>query len=485
MKFVKYFFTIMIVSLLCCSTFCSRKKSRLTRAQISFNGTANGGTLTIGYVPNPHCVHFYNVSIDTYAGESAESVVNRLARAVAYSKKIFGSSAADPNVEMDRLAQGSTLSMIGTNKYYLLAGSETGLGIPKPPLFLSSSYDKNAGMIEVRWLNPSDNNPYDSLYIHWRYISLPEDTIGSGGAKLIPGTPTNFIIKLPAEVNDLDTDIWIKGLRHEMPVEEMRAKSIPLSDDAIPSNVTAIHMTSNGYGQEEMDGIPFSSGISPNWVSWSTARNIHRKAFEQGDKYVGVRRNKPVRSLSTKPFYQIINAPPKGTIHGVYRKFIGLTPGHTYRLTACLSTLEMDSVKGDWSLSLQAIPSGPIYGDFTSEQLAGLASLPDGQHGLEAVQIISFGPGKTTKGIFDIVITGYTELKDGMTSSHITLPENVNEITVWTKFNCDVPWGKVGFSGVKLEDLTAIKNQKTPEQIIIEEQEQEIELLNWIKESLK
>lgn len=461
----------------------------IARANIPFEGTASGGTLVVGYVPNPHIVHFTNVSINTSAGESADSVVHRLAWAIASSKGIFGSTAADPNVEVARTALGSTLSIVGTLREFILAGTETGLGIPKPPLNLSCSYNKQSRTIEVKWINPPDDCQYDSLYIIWRYSDVRwRDTPLQGGGDILPGPPNRYTIQIPAEVaevGDLDMDIWLKGLRHETPVVEFHS---PLGKNAIPSNVTAIHMTANGYCQEELNGIPFTAGVAPNWSAWSTAEKIDKEAFEQGDKYVGVRLYKPVSSFLSKPYYQIINAPPKGAVHGVYRKFLGLTLGHTYRLTACVSTLNMDSVKGNWSFSIHAAPTGTDGKDLTVRQMAGLASLPNGKNGKsspEAAQIAAYGPDRTTKREFDLAITGYTKLKDDTTSSHITLPPDVNEITVWLRFSCEDPNGKVGFSGVKLEDLTAIKKPKSPQQTIQEEKQQEAKLQKWIeRESL-
>jgi len=465
------------VTLLCCSRLS-------TGHEIPFKGNAAGGKLVIGYIPDPHSVHISSVSVDTSAGEPADSVVNRLARAVAYSDAIFGGYRKNPEYAetmRKQMAQGSTLSIMGRLSDYILAGTETGLGIPKPPLSLSCSYNKESRTIDVRWINPSGDCQYDSLLILWRY-SILKDTLGSsgGGGDIILGTPTNFIIKVPAEVNDLDTDIWIKGLRHEMPVEEMRAKSIPLNANVVPSNATAIHVTSNGYCQEETYGIPFFAGIAPNWSAWSIAAKVDGAAFEQGDKYVGVRRYEPVRALLTKPYYQVINAPKQGIVHGVYRKFLGLTPGHTYRITACLSTLAMDSAIGDWSLSLCAVYNGPDGKELTPQQLAGLASLPDGRSGLQAGQIVYYAPNKTTKGDFLLVFSGKNALGEGQ-ASHITLPSGVDSITVWVRFSCSDPNGKVGFSGVKLEDISAIPKPKTTEQILLEEKQQEGKLLKFIE----
>jgi hypothetical protein len=470
------FVLIVMIALLCC---CGRSlpQGHTGRANIPFRGDATGGTLVIGYVPSPHFVHTYNVSVDTSAGESAESVVNDLARAIAYSGRgMFGLTAANPEVDVARMAQANTLSIVGTVRDYLLAGTETGLGIPKPPHSLSCSYNNQAGTLEVKWANPPTESEYHSIWIRWRYRSLPEDTPVSGGGKVIPASPTSYTIHIPAEVNDVDLDVWLKGLRHEIPREQMLTNSIPLGKNAIPSNVAAIHVTSNGYCQQETYAIPFTAGVAPNWVAWSTAADVDKSALQQGDKYAGLRRYKPVSALSTKPFYQVIDAPARGDVHGVYRKFLGLTPGHTYRITACVSTLAMDSITGNWSLSLHAAPSGPGK-DLTVQQLRGQAALPDGRSGPQAAQTAIYAPGRTTKGHFHFAITGYTKLQDGSTSPQVTLPAGVDEITVWIRFSCADPKGQVGFAGVKLEDISASPNVKSADQIISEEASAEAELL--------
>jgi hypothetical protein len=72
--------------------------------------------------------------------------------------------------------------------------------------------------------------------------------------------------------------------------------------------------------------------------------------------------------------------------------------------------------------------------------------------------------------------SGVILIKDGSISSHIILPADMNEITIWVRFSCSDPSGKVGFSGVKLEDITAIDKVPTPEKIIEIERQAELNL---------
>jgi hypothetical protein len=461
--------------------FCLGVSTSLANVEIPFRGNATGGTLVVAYAPDPHSAHTSNIAVRTSVGESASSVVKRLAEAIVSSDAIFRGITKNPQdakAMLDHMVQGDTLSMRGSFTDYILAGTEAGLGIPQPPLCLSCSFKREARVFDVRWINPSGDSQYDCLDISWRYRSKPEGTPGSGGGTIIPDRSDHFAITLPKDVNDLETDIWIKGLRHEMSVEEMRAKGIPLNRKAVPSNATAIHMTSSGYGQEETYGIPFAAGVAPNWSAWSTAAGVDKESFEQGRRYAGVERYEPVKALSTKPYYQIIKAPPQGVQHGVWRKFLGLTPGHTYRITACLSTLNMDSVEGGWVFSLCAAHNGSDGKDLTPQQLAGSAALPDKNNGPGAGRIASYGPGNTTRGASKLVFSGESDVNQPRTS-HITLPPGVDTITVWVRFECSDPKGTVGFSGVKCEDISAIRNPKLPAEIRKEEREEEAALVNW------
>ena len=211
----------------------------------------------------------------------------------------------------------------------------------------------------------------------------------------------------------------------------MLANSIPLGTNAIPPGITPIHVTGNGYCQEETYAIPFFGGITPNWAAWSTGAELDNAAIQQGDKYGNLTADLPAycpRGLLSKPFFQLIKAPPEGVAHGVRRKFLSLTQGHTYRLTACLTTLDMDSAKADRPFSLHAAPT-PNGKDLSAEQLAGLAALPDGQRGPESGRIAFYGPGSTTQRDFALVFSG-KDAPGGFNSSHITLPAGADTITV-------------------------------------------------------
>ena len=270
---------------------------------------------------------------------------------------------------------------------------------------------------------------------------------------MLPGNSTSFVIdRKKVSMNMDDLNVLVIGFK-----------------DEIPSNVSSIHVSDNGNCQDEAFGIPFTDGITPNWKAWSTVNTIEKNAFKQENKFPNLRQYY-FSALSSKPFYQVIKGSTTGNVHGLYRKFMGLEPGHTYRIIASLTTLDMNSIESNWSASLCATYNRGTD-KLNAKQFAGLSALPNGKKGASAGQIASFGKNKgTTKGKFSIV--------GGNAETHITLPDGVDTITVWIRFDCKDPNGKIGFSGVRLEDITASKNIKTLEQISHEEFLQERSLMN-------
>ena len=150
-----------------------------------------------------------------------------------------------------------------------------------------------------------------------------------------------------------------------------------------------------------------------------------------------------------KQFFQSVRTRTATAQAGVWRKFLGLTPGHTYKLYVRLNTLDMDAAKGEWSYSLHAAYNARNGADFNVDQFSGKTPLPDGTKGASAARIAHYGLGATTKGEWIEHTTGdpNSETKD------ITLPEGVGAITVWVRHSGANSSG-VGIDWVKLEDVT-------------------------------
>ena len=434
----------------------TNRVSKVGEYELTFKGVASGGTLVLARTRNRNQRY---VAIETSVGESAESVARRLVEAINASHRRKSSKEHILWVGgYQAIASKGTLTLAAGIDAYTLAGTETGLSIPSPPSFLSCSYDEMGDKVLIQWENPEEVYDFILVQCYWtdfdKYFS-----------KRVAPTSTSFVIdrkEIPVNIDDFN--VLVIGFR-----------------DDIPSNTGAIHL--RDHSQEEVYGIPFTAGTAPNWSPWSTAEKKDKTFLEQGKKYANLPFYNPATALLTKPFYQVIKAPAKGVAHGVYRKFVGLTPGHTYRLTACLTTLDMDSVQDEWSLSLCAAHNRPGKTKLTPRQLAGLDTLPNGRGGLEAGQIAMYNRNNTTKSDFALAFSS-DEVAGGANSSHVTLPSGVDSITVWVRFSCSDSNGKIGFSGVKLEDISVTDNPKSTEKIEQEERRNEATILKWLnKES--
>jgi hypothetical protein len=228
----------------------------------------------------------------------------------------------------------------------------------------------------------------------------------------------------------------------------------------VPSNAGAI--TVDRFAQEEMTNIPFTLDVAPNWSAWSdqgSLGSIQDSAVispEQGDRGVvvpeGKRQQYPYpHDPGEKRFFQIIKTHKPGINGGIWRKFLGLTPGHTYRIYARVNSLAMDGSQSDWSFSLHAAYHEASGKDLTTEQFSGIAPLPNGNVGPQAGRLVGFGPGTTTQGEWEQHSTA--EAAPGKEITDISLPEGISTITVWIRCSGPTPDG-VGFDWIKLEDIT-------------------------------
>jgi len=373
---------------------------------ITLNGTASGGTLVFverlwGATPR-------YVSINTSAGESPADVATSLASALRETIPIsFGSVKAF----------GPALRLPLTFGSEALAGTETGLGIPKPPLSLSGRYDPKSDQVILNWSNGAES--YDELRVHLNEAPA--------------GTTTYPYASNGRFKTEYGRTYFVNGVH-----------------GGVPSNYAIIDVSE--HAQEELDCPPFYNGIMPNWSSWSSAKGAAK--FEQAVKpkvdlkeLVQVPQN--IDGPDDKPFYQLIKTTAPTVQAGIWRKFLGLIPGHTYRLYARLNTLDMDTAKAEWSYSLHAAYNARSGADLTVDQLSGKSALPDGSTGVSAARIVQYGPSVTTKGEWSQSATGDagSQVKD------ITLPDGVNTITVWVRHSGANTTG-VGIDWVKLEDLT-------------------------------
>jgi len=385
--------------------------------EFNFKDTASGGILYIGNTMSRNPIF---ASVKTYPGESVESVIQKLAKAIAYDSYLFERlDNMSPERMTQHITSGGTFKLVGCQGMFFLSGTETGLGIPASPKFLSCKYDKDGKELKIKWENPPDD--YDRIC-----IKLKWNTYGSGWTKILTDNSEQYVIDrnvTPYDINDLD--IWVIGFK-----------------DGLPSGPSTITLSDNGTAQQELCSIPFD-GIMPNWEGWDVSNSIEHKNYGRfiREELVPGERCHFVRNNSQKPYQQVLKSPAQGGTSGIWRKFLGLTPGHTYKLSARLSTLEMSPNDTEWSFSMHAVADRPGKKELSANQMAGLEPLPTGQTGPQAGRIAEFGPGKLTAKNEYVI-----------RSADITLPEDSDSITVWLRHTGKGTSG-VGFDWIKLEDL--------------------------------
>ena len=139
-----------------------------------------------------------------------------------------------------------------------------------------------------------------------------------------------------------------------------------------------------------------------------------------------------------------------GLVPGIWRKFLGLKSGHTYKLEIRVNTLNMDTNDSNWSFSVHAAYDDTAGSLMTVDQFTDSFPLADGSEGTGAGQFALFGPKATTRGEWLKCSTDIPP--EGKTKSNIKLPENVTSITVWLRLtgaNCS----GVGMDWIRLEDM--------------------------------
>ncbi len=371
------------------------------------------------------------VAVETIAGESAEMAIERLARKIDETNPFdWGGFPTGENRVTS--SAGDLRGVVGHCAHYMTAGTETGLGIPRPPHSLTCNYDPNLKKLTIKWLNPSpDAYDYTRVRINWSNYDH------TGGITVYGNTDSYVrdLVEKPLDVNDID--ILVIGVRND-----------------IPSGAAAIHVNNNI--QEELYGIPFTGGLAPNWQRWSSDTNEGEINPQMGIRsemtFAKGRIYNSVKTANSKPFYQIINVGDKGNTGGVYRKFIGLTSGHTYRIKTRLATLS-EPKEGQWSASVHATPNGTDGRDLSTGQMAGLDALPAGNKGNAAARMALYDSSLSTKGQFVEISTDATKAQRGREITDITLPAGVDSITVWVRCESSSALS-AAIDWISLEDLS-------------------------------
>jgi len=393
-------------------------------SSVTLKGQSSGGVLTLMKAPTHNYPY---LAITNKPGETAASVIARLASQLINCSACekYGRGSVLEVTESSLVLLGGPMPL-GTKRasLWILGGTETGFSIPPAPLSVSASYVSNRVVLE--WVNPPGG--YDSLMV--------ADQGFPRGVPL-PGEMTRYVYN--------PQDVFPRP-----PVQEwVDATFVVIGYKAgTPSNGAGVRLRRHAE-QESLMNIPFTSGVAPGFRKWNHRTSTEAIAFEQGN-LPGVAPASDLGKFGGKGFFQIITG--HGSFQGgVSRCFLGLTPGHTYRVGARLSTLE--TKQGNWSFSFHAAYNPAGGNDLTRAQMAGDEALPDGTKGKTAGQIARYDSTTTTDGNW--VQRFSTEKKSDNAVHDITMPatEN-NSITIWFRLEGkDVTDVAVGFDSVTIEDL--------------------------------
>ena len=364
------------------------------------------------------------VTVTNQAGESALSVIGRLAtqlRACSVCQKYYGKNPISSDSTTLVLQDG--IIPVGCTAW-VLGGTEQGFSIPHPPFAVSASYEKNSDSIILEWANPlSDLDKIEIVY-----NSLPLATL--------PGKTTRYVHRrggaIDAGFSSDDVTVFVMGCKA-----------------GVPSNGSGVRLLRHTL-QESLMNIPFTQGIAPSFQAWKLQSKEESIQLEQGN-LPGMHPGAETLQFQGKGFYQVIKG--RGLFNGgVSRRFIGLTPEHTYRVGARMNTLETKSTN-KWAFSFHAAFDTSNSVPLTAEQMAGSATLPDGSKGPLAGLIAKYATGETTSREWTNHFSagGAT----GNLCTDVTLPKQGSDsITVWFRLTGNNATNVVvGIDSVTIEDL--------------------------------
>lgn len=407
----------LIFGLLCCGVAWCGNYAGYGQAvpasnSLTLKGESSGGVLTLMKAPggwnNPY------VAVTNKPGEGAGSAISRLALELANCSACAERYGGNPVREI----RDDALVLSGPSPW-IFGGTETGFGIPPPPTSVCASYDASTDKVIIEWTNPPGG--YDSITIV--YYGTP--------LAVLPGNAMRYVHDRKAGLSDsgfssADILVFVTGQK-----------------GGTPSNGAGVRLR-NHVQQESLMNVPFTQGTAPGFQTWTHNTAAGSITFEQGN-LPGMAPDTDVRKFQGKGFYQVLKG--RGTFcGGVSRRFLGLRPGHIYRVGTRMNTLK--SQEGKWSFSFHAAYNPANGVNLTPSQMAGLDELPEKSKGRDAGLIARLDAGSKTDG-------KWVGRFSGKSSGDIVIPsEGVTAITVWFRLEgTDVPNSVVGFDSVTIEDL--------------------------------
>jgi hypothetical protein len=333
---------------------------------------------------------------------------------------------------------------------YALAGTETGLGIPPPVTSVSVSYDVPNDKLVVQWDKPKAYE-YDSIALSANELPL---------ARALEGGATRWVLEHASTLDPLlfpvkDFDVVVVGYKGNTPSAAAGGRLTPCR-------------------QEEVENLPFRNGVAPNWIPWCESGDPSAATYAEGikrfyeaakpesldSKQLAMKQGTsfPFVDPQDKPRFQILRARSNGAYGGVWRRFLGLTPGHTYRVRMRVNTLDMRASDATWNYTIHAIASSASAPIPAPAAMACRSPLPSGLDA-DPARIAAFGAGygDTANGWVEIATDSNAAGKS--VSGNIVLPNDADTIVVWTRHAGENTTG-VAFDWIAVEDVGCLQDRQ-------------------------
>lgn len=407
-------FSVTLFGLLCQCGNSANGQALQETSSISLHGISSGGVLTLMKAPAWNLPY---VMVTNSTGESAASVLSRIALELANCSSCPEYYGRIPIREVTE----SNLVIFGAPQW-IFGGTECGFSIPDPPQAPSISFDTATKKVRFRWANPPGG--FDSVAIVHHGITLV----------VLPGNTTEYV------------HTWGGVTDAGFPSADF-AMSVRGEKDGTPSNAAGVRLR-NHTQQESLMNVPFTRGIAPGFELWTYDTPTGNISLDEG-RLPGMVPKADVREVQGKGFYQLIHGRGRGH-GGVLRRFVGLSPAHTYRVSARLSV--SDGARGDWAYSFHAAanPSGGVRP--SEAQLAGVAQLGNGMKGPAAAQVARYDSAHYTNGQWATRSSGVPGTDNVV--GDITLPPGSDSITVWFRLEgSGAAEATVAFDSLTIEDL--------------------------------
>lgn len=151
----------------------------MATCQIPLEGYASGGELILANTLNRNV---WFISIETVPNEAASSVAKRLAEAIN-KENPFAWYPHNDDEEIVTSSDGLLEGLVGSCDNYIFAGTERGLGIPRPPRSLTANYDDSNLRLVFRWRNAPGGYDHITVLLKWMNNILQETDRVSGNVE--------------------------------------------------------------------------------------------------------------------------------------------------------------------------------------------------------------------------------------------------------------------------------------------------------------